>query len=296
MNLEEGQSVSSQHRTGSRWTKTLVVGASAAATLLMTGCSDVAQRGFLPTERGTTNHVDTIMDLWIGSWIAALAVGLITWGLMLWCIIAYRRRKNETGYPKQVGYHLPLEIFYTLVPIILIVSLFSFSDRVEREVDARYDHPDVTVEVYGKQWAWDFNYVDSKVHTSGVQADLTGKEGVEEKLDTLYLPEHSKVELQLKSRDVNHSFWVPAFLQKLDTIPGQTNYMSFTTGGTGEYQGKCAELCGEYHSEMLFKVKVVSQEDYRKQMELFADDNHPQNHGILGDEYNRNPNKTKTDQ
>ena len=49
------------------------VGASAAATLLMTGCSDVAQRGFLPTERGTTNHVDTIMDLWIGSWIAALA-------------------------------------------------------------------------------------------------------------------------------------------------------------------------------------------------------------------------------
>ncbi|WP_129658015.1 cytochrome c oxidase subunit II [Rothia halotolerans] len=284
--------MSSQNRTGSRRVKgTVAIGSSAAVALLMTGCGDVAQRGFLPTERGTTNHVDTIMDLWVGSWIAALVVGLITWGLMLWCIIAYRRRKEDTGYPRQMGYHLPLEIFYTLVPIILVVSLFSFSDKVERDITARSDDPDVTVEVYGKQWAWDFNYLDSDVYSSGVQAHLTGEDGVEETLPELYLPENSEVELVLKSRDVNHSFWIPAFLQKMDTIPGQTNYMSFETGGSGTYQGKCAELCGEYHSEMLFNVEVLPQDEYDAHMQQLSDEG---NNGRLGDEYNRNPNMNET--
>ncbi|WP_129359637.1 aa3-type cytochrome oxidase subunit II [Rothia uropygioeca] len=284
--------MSSQKRTGSSRAKGIVaIGATAAATLLLTGCSDSAEVGFLPTKRGTTDNVDTIMDLWIGSWIAALAVGLVTWGLMLWCIIAYRRRKGETGYPRQLGYHLPLEIMYTIIPIVLIVSLFAFSDKAERSVDSRWDQPGVTVEVYGKQWAWDFNYLDSDTYTSGTQARLDGQSGREDKLPTLYLPENTEVELQLKSRDVNHSFWVPAFLQKIDTIPGQTNYMDFKTGGPGDYQGKCAELCGEYHSEMLFNVKVVSQDDYDKHMQDLKNQG---NNGRLGDEYNRNPNMNES--
>lgn len=284
--------MSSQKRSGSGWTKGIVAGTAVAATLLMTGCSDAARRGFLPTERGTTDHVDEIMNLWIGSWIAALTVGLATWGLMLWCIIAYRRRKNDVGYPRQISYHMPLEIFYTLVPIILIVSLFSFSDRVERNVDAAYDKPDQQIEVYGKQWAWDFNYLNEDTYEQGVQAHLTGQEGVEKNLETLYLPEHSKIALTLKSRDVNHSFWIPAFLQKIDTIPGQTNHMYFETNNPGDYQGKCAELCGEYHSEMLFNVKVVSQAEFQKQMDHLKNDlNHK---GRIGDEYNRNPNMNET--
>ena len=231
------------------------------------------------------------MNLWIGTWIAALAVGLVTWGLMLWCIIAYRRRKYETGYPRQVSYHAPLEIFYTAIPIILIVSFFTFSDRAERDITApKSETADVTIEVYGKQWAWDFNYLDENVYFAGVQArlDKEGKEGVEETLPTLYLPVNSTVDLQLKSRDVIHSFWVPAFLEKRDTIPGMTNHMYFTTGSEpARYQGKCAELCGEYHSEMLFNVEVVSQEDYDAYIQSLEDEG---NIGRLGDEYNRNPN------
>ena len=259
--------------------------------MLMTGCTETARNGFLPTERGTTDHVGTIMNLWIGSWIAALAVGLVAWGLMLWCVIAYRRRRNDVGYPRQLAYHLPLEIFYTLVPIILIVSLFSFSDRAEREITARYDNPDVHVEVFGKQWAWDFNYLDENVYYSGVQAHLTSEEGVEESLPELYLPVDSKIELELKSRDVIHSFWVPAFLQKLDTVPGMTNYMSFETGKEGTYQGKCAELCGEYHSEMLFNVHVVSQKEYDQYIESLRDAGQE---GRLGEDLNRNPNMNET--
>ncbi|MFW0184818.1 cytochrome c oxidase subunit II [Rothia sp. CCM 9418] len=286
--------MSSQHRTGSIKLKALATSAIASASvLLMTGCSDQAEVGWLPTKRGVTDNADTIMDLWIGSWAAAIVVGLITWGLMLWCIIAYRRRKNETGYPRQLSYHAPLEIFYTIIPVIMIVSLFTFSDTAERQITApKSDNPDVTIEVYGKQWAWDFNYLDSNVHTSGVQAHLNvdGSEGVEETLPTLYLPTNSTVDLVLKTRDVIHSFWVPAFLEKRDTVPGMTNHMYFTTGAEeATYAGKCAELCGEYHSEMLFNVKVVSPEEYEAYMKKLA--SNPETQGILGDEYNRNPNQ-----
>ncbi|MEU4206488.1 cytochrome c oxidase subunit II [Rothia terrae] len=283
--------MSSQHRTSSRKLKGLKISSvTLASALFLTGCSDQAKVGWLPTHRGVTDNADLIMDLWIGSWVAALIVGLITWGLMLWCFIAYRRRKNEIGYPRQLAYHAPLEIFYTIAPIILIVSLFSFSDTAERAITApKADQADVTVEVYGKQWAWDFNYLDENVYSSGVQArlDKQGDEGVEETLPTLYLPVNSTVDLQLKTRDVIHSFWVPAFLEKRDTIPGQTNHMYFTTHEEGFYAGKCAELCGEYHSEMLFNVAVVSQEEYDQQMKALADEG---NTGRLGEEFNRNPN------
>lgn len=286
--------MSSQHRTGSRKLKGLALaGVASVSALLMTGCSEEAKLGWLPTKRGITDNADTIMDLWIGSWVAALVVGLITWGLMLWCIIAYRRRKNDVGYPRQLSYHAPLEIFYTIIPIIAIVSLFSFSDRAEREITApKSETADVSIEVYGKQWAWDFNYLDKNVYSSGVQAQLDGQEGHEETLPTLYLPVDSTVDLQLKSRDVIHSFWVPAFLEKRDTIPGQTNHMYFTTGSeTGTYAGKCAELCGEYHSEMLFNVKVVTQEEYDTYTQKLADDGYE---GRLGDEFNRNPNQNES--
>ena len=88
-----------------------------------------------------------------------------------------------------------------------------------------------------------------------------------EKLPTLYLPVNKSVDLELNSRDVIHSFWVPAFLQKRDMIPGKTNYIRFTPTKEGTYDGKCAELCGEYHSEMLFRVKVVSEAEFQAHMD-----------------------------
>ena len=91
-----------------------------------------------------------------------------------------------------------------------------------------------------------------------------------EKLPTLYLPVNKSVDLELNARDVIHSFWVPAFLQKRDMIPGKTNYIRFTPTKEGTYDGKCAELCGEYHSEMLFSVKVVSDAEFQAHLEKLA--------------------------
>jgi cytochrome c oxidase subunit 2 len=289
--------VSSQNRTGSRRkTITTITGLATAGALVLTGCSPEVEKGWLPTERGTTNHTDRIMDLWVNSWIAALVVGIITWGLIVWCLVAYRRRKGTVGFPRQTSFNLPLEVFYLTIPLFMVLVFFYFTDRDQQAIDDRSQPADVVVDVRGKQWAWDFNYkkgdvVTEDVYEAGVQAHLTGEEVDKEKLPTLYLPVNKSVDLELNSRDVIHSFWVPAFLQKRDMIPGKTNYIRFTPTKEGTYDGKCAELCGEYHSEMLFRVKVVSESEFQAHMNQLRQDG---NTGLLGDEYDRNPNLNVT--
>ena len=285
--------MSSQNRTGSRRkTITSISGLAIAGALVLTGCSPEVEKGWLPTERGTTNHTDRIMDLWVNSWIAALVVGIITWGLIVWCLVAYRRRKGTVGFPRQTSFNLPLEVFYLTIPLFMVLVFFYFTDRDQQAIDDRSQPADVVVDVRGKQWAWDFNYkkgdvINEDVHEAGVQAHLTGNAVDKEKLPTLYLPVGKSVDLELNSRDVIHSFWVPAFLQKRDMIPGKTNYIRFTPTKEGTYDGKCAELCGEYHSEMLFRVKVVSESEFQAHMDQLRQDG---NTGLLGEEYDRNPN------
>ena len=241
--------------------------------MLLSGCSEAAQKGWMPSTKTTTNQTGRIMDLWNGSWIAALAVGVLVWGLMLWCIVAYRRRRDETGYPAQIRYNIPLEILYTVVPLMMVSVLFYFTARDQAEINDVSAKPDITVNVVGKQWAWDFNYLgpdvadtSDDVYEVGVQAQLDGKPGAEEEVPTLYLPVNQRVEFILTARDVIHSFWVPAFLYKMDVIPGIENRFQVVPQREGTFRGKCAELCGEYHSEMLFTVKVVSAEEYQQHL------------------------------
>lgn len=289
--------MSSQDRTSSRRARILKISAvTSAGALFLSGCSSDVQKGWLPTERDTTNHTGRIMDLWVNSWIAALAVGILTWGLILWCIIAYRRRKNETGYPRQLSYNLPLEIFYTAIPLFMVLVLFFFTDRDIRALDARVDDPDVIVDVRGKQWAWDFNYVKEDKYYSGVQVNLDGEEKSQDEFPTLYLPVNKSVELQLNSRDVIHSFWVPAFLYKLDMIPGRTNTFQVVPEREGTYAGKCAELCGEYHSGMLFNVKVVDRAEYDAHIQSLEDAGQTGELGLDLNRYQHPPSGEVTDE
>ena len=244
-----------------------------AAAFLLSGCSSGPVKfGWLPApDLNTTNQTGRIIYLWNGSWIAALVIGVIVWGLTLWCIFAYRRRRDEVGIPAQVRYHLPLEVFYTVVPLIMVGVLFFFTVRDQTAIAAVHEKPDVTIGVVGKQWAWDFNYLnapgaDDDVYESGVQTLLDGRPAVEKEVPTLYLPVNKRIRFELNARDVIHSFWIPAFLYKMDVVPGLTNEFELIPQRTGTFKGKCAELCGEFHSEMLFNVKVVSQAQYDAHM------------------------------
>ncbi len=256
-------------------------------SVLLGACATGIENGALPSTPDITDKTGGIIQLWNGSWIAALAVGVITWGLILWCVVAYRKRKNDTKLPMQTRVHLPLELMYTLIPLVMVAVLFKFTvDGIDDLSTQPEDHgnADVNIQVVGKQWSWDFNYLDDNVYYAGVQPILTGVEGVEENLPPLYLPVNERVEFTLDSRDVIHSFWIPAFLYKLDVIPGRTNSFQVTPTETGIYQGKCAELCGEYHASMLFNVHVVEREEYDAYIQSLRDAG---NEGAIGLEFSR---------
>jgi cytochrome c oxidase subunit 2 len=125
-------------------------------------------------------------------------------------------------------------------------------------------NPDHKITVTGIQWSWQFEY------TSDGGAQITGTPG---KPPTLVLPEGESVQFRLVSDDVIHSFWVPAFLFKLDVIPGQPNTFEITPTKQGTYAGKCAELCGQDHARMLFNVEVVSPSEYQARVAELKDRN-----------------------
>lgn len=242
----------------------------------LSACSAVGidtkfSNGYLP--EGVTEEAPLVENLWIGSWIAAMAVGILVWGLTLWVMVAYRRRKDDDGsLPVQLQYNVPLEVLYTVVPMLMVGALFYFTEDAQTKLHGLDQEPDTTINVVGKQWTWDFNYVDADVYETGQMADLaSGEEGAEEALPTLYLPVNERVEFVLTSRDVIHSFWVPAFLEKMDLNPGVVNRLQVTPNKEGTYQGKCAELCGAYHSQMLFNVEVVSREEFDQHMQELKD-------------------------
>lgn len=264
-----------------------------AVVALAAGCSDASPNnpgkgidvGFLPSTRGMTDRTSQLIDLWNGAWAAAVGVAILIWVLVLWCVIAYRKRKNDNTLPVQLRYHVPLEVMYTIVPIIMVGILFVFSTRATAEMTDVSAEPDVEIEVYGKQWSWDFNYTTDDVHYSGDRISFIGNEvGANETLPVLYLPVDETVEFTIKSRDVIHSFWIPAFLYKVDMMPGQVNTFQVTPQEEGVYAGKCTELCGEYHGEMVFNVAVVDRETYDAEMGKLRDAG---NTGVRGDEYNR---------
>jgi len=233
---------------------------------------------------GVTDQSQTIINLWNGSWVAALGVGVLVWGLIIWCMVAYRRKKDDVGLPEQLRYNVPIEILYTVIPLFMIAVLFFYTARDEAALLDTSKSPDVTVNVVGKQWSWDFNYIEAGTYESGTQVELTGQPGVAADLPALYLPVNQRVEFILTARDVIHSFWVPQFLIKMDMLPGKVNKFQVVPTEIGTFQGKCAELCGAYHSQMLFQVKVVSQADYETHMaELKAKGNV----GMLDNSLNR---------
>jgi cytochrome c oxidase subunit II len=244
--------------------------AIAAVVVLLTGCERAAWSDGLLIP-GITEGAERVTRLWVGTWIAAIAVGVLVLGLLFWSITVYRRRDGDDELPEQLRYNVPIEVLYTVVPIFIVAVLFFYTARDEEILLDTASEPDNVINVVGKRWSWDFNYVNDDVHDSGTQARLTGEPGVEETLPTLYLVVGERTEFVLTARDVIHSFWVPQFLQKLDMIPGRVNRFQVVPTQTGTFQGKCAELCGAYHSNMLFNVRIVEQEEYDAHMQSLAD-------------------------
>lgn len=231
---------------------------SALVALTASGCAgeDAAQWGRFGLPEPASAEGEIVLTLWRGSWIAALVVGVTVWSLIFFAAIAYRRRAGDQKLPAQVRYNVPIEVLYTSMPLVILFVLFYFTARDETELlKLETDRPH-TVNVVGKRWSWDFNY------EAGDPARAVYETGTPGDPPTLVLPRGERVEFVLTARDVIHSWWVPAFLIKHDTIPGRVNKLQLTPTKVGTFAGRCAELCGEDHSRMLFTVRVVEPAEY----------------------------------
>jgi cytochrome c oxidase subunit II len=234
-------------------------GMTVTLVLLVLGLSGCTNDTF--TRLGFPNPITeqgkTTLTLWQGSWIAGLAVGVVVWGLILWAVVFHRKRSDKL--PPQARYNMPIEIMYTAVPFVLIAVFFYFTAKDENYIDKLSNKPDVVVNVLGFQWSWQFNYPQYGVTNDG---NMWGNGP----LPVLEIPTGETVRFNLTSTDVVHSFWVPEFLFKRDVIPGHPNHFEVTVTQTGTFTGHCSELCGLYHSRMLFIVKVVTPQQFQAYM------------------------------
>jgi len=240
----------------------------AVGSLLLSGCSfaDLPRFGW---PEGITPQAQRMQYFWSSAFIAALCVGVLVWGLMFWAFIVYHKRKSGPLYPKQTKENLPLELVYTFLPFLMVGVLFYFTVTTENFALEEQPNPDVTVEVTAFKWNWEFSYPGTSVPGGGEVHTI----GTSDEIPLLVLPANKLVQYNLRSKDVIHSFWTIDFLFKRDVFPypeqnQSVNHFQNTIEQTGAFVGRCAELCGTYHSAMSFEVRAVPENIYNAYLDL----------------------------
>jgi len=241
-------------RVGPRGRAVRAFSAVLLATLALSACS--SDYG---AEKGATKQSRDILDLWRPMIVIALCILALVVGLVVWVVVRYRAR-GRSDEPNQRQYVIPIEVLYTAVPILILAVIFGLSYKTQDEVDALDKRPAETIDVRGFQWQWQFHYRGDDITVTG----LPGKPPV------MMLPVGETVRLNLRSGDVIHSFYVPAFLYKRDVIPGVHNRVDIDVTDPGTYTGYCAEFCGLDHARMTFVVKAVSRSAFRDWAEQHA--------------------------
>ncbi|GHG46978.1 cytochrome c oxidase subunit II [Amycolatopsis bullii] len=243
--------------------------------LTATGCSgDEILRFGWPV--GVTEQANQMRTLWTWTVVAALVVGVIVWALIFWTATFHRKKKTADGepeeLPRQFQYNIPLELFTVVVPTIMVCVLFFFTATTESKVLDKVPNPDVKVQVVAFQWNWEFKYEDAnaaKPDGSG-QVSTVGSSG---EIPLLVLPVGKTIQYDLVSTDVIHSFWVPEFNFKRDVMPNpeknnQDSSFQNKIDREGSFVGRCAELCGTYHSVMNFEVRALSADKFDQYIAL----------------------------
>lgn len=213
--------------------------------VVLSGCG-IPTFGAAP---GATTSSKSVFKLWEGFTVGALIIGGITTALIVWAVFAYRRKGDNI--PKQSQYHIPLEMTYTILPIVIVLGLFVATLVVENREEAN-PKTNVNIDVNAFQWGWKFLYPGHDVVVVGQTTQDP----------ELVMPVNENVHINLTSSDVIHGFYVRSFNFSRYALPGILNQFTFRPVDTGTYYGQCTQLCGLYHSLMVFRVKVVSQSQY----------------------------------
>jgi cytochrome c oxidase subunit 2 len=239
-----------------RWKRRALL-LAVAAPVLLAGCNFYPSYG---ASRGATQQGQDTFKLYSGMMTAGIVVGGIVFLLILWSIFRYRKRSD--AIPRQFHENIPLEVIYTIVPILIVAVLFAFTVITENKVDATQPlnsrvtatgKPVVQIRVTAFQWGWRFDYPDLNVGVAGETTDGPDNHGPQ-----MVVPVGQTVQITLVSDDVIHGFYVRDFNFSRYALPGVTNHFDLNVLHAGTYDGQCTQICGLYHSEMLFSVRAVS--------------------------------------
>jgi len=222
------------------------------AGISLSGCT---LPGFGAHEADTTTG-QSAYHLWQGFSVVAAIIGAFVLALILYAVVAYRR-KGDT-IPKQTQYHVPLEIIYTVIPILIVIALFVATIVTENKVLAM-PKTDVSINVNAFQWGWGFTYDKQNAIAIGNTTDSP----------VMVMPVDTDVRITLTATDVVHGFYVRDFNFSRYALPGVKNQFTLHATKTGMFFGQCTQLCGLYHSIMFYKVKVVTQAEYQTWLSSF---------------------------
>jgi len=206
---------------------------------------------------------------WLENMVNVVMIGIVVFVTLLLLYIILRFNKRANPKPARFTHNTPIEVTWTIVPIVILVFIGSFSLQVlfkQQEIPAG----DITIKVTGNQWYWSYEYPDQNF---GFDSFLLARDELaaygynpDEYLlatdNAVVVPVGKIIVMEVTGSDVIHSWTVPAFGVKQDAVPGRTAELWFRAEKEGIYFGQCSELCGKDHAFMPITVKVVSQEAY----------------------------------
>jgi cytochrome c oxidase subunit 2 len=221
----------------------LAIGITAAVI----GTFGALQIDWFPTQADTAAHkIDTLYD-WL--LVASVPMFVLVMSVAIYSVVRFRVRPGgPTGDGAPIHGNTRLEIIWVTIPFLIVTALAVYAAVVLAQIEKKQPN-ELQVRAIGQQFTWTFQY------TQGGKTFKTGQ---------LYLPINRPVYVKINTKDVLHSFWVPAFRLKEDAVPGQTDHVRFTPNRLGNYEVVCAELCGAGHATMRVKTAVVTQQAYRK--------------------------------
>ena len=241
--------------------------------LLLLGFTPLAFAAAMDVRPGVTDMSREIQGLHHLSLSIVVVIGILVFGVMFYSIYAHRRSKNPT--PATFHESTTVEVIWTLVPVLILISLAVPATTTLIEIEDNSD-PDLTILITGSQWKWHYQYLDSNIGfysnlaTAQAERDNLEPKGTNYLLEVdnvLVLPTNKKVRFLTTADDVIHSWWIPDFAVKQDAIPGFINEAWTRVDEPGLYRGQCAEFCGKDHAFMPIVVEVQEEADFDQWLE-----------------------------
>jgi cytochrome c oxidase subunit II len=203
------------------------------------------------TPQSVTEQGQAIYNLYNLFMYIAAVVFVVVSGLVIWSVIRYRRRDDQL--PTQTHGNNKLELTWTVIPTVIVLFLFVVTIQAQDKVLDTSGDADIDLTVTAFQWSYRFTY-------EGTGAEVLGSP---ESIPEMVVPVGQRIRVKLLSADVIHTFYVPQTLFKRQAIPGTENVFDLTFDKEGLYHGQCTQFCGLAHTDMVYRVRVVTQGEYQ---------------------------------